>query len=623
MDVQEEHSDCDWVHTVNSTVGQCQFVKETADCHQDEAFIPYVTFVYCSAGAPYSSLIALVFWLVLLFIVLGMTADDFLCPALVVVSKTLRLSESLAGVTLLAFGNGAPDIISSISGIQQARPSLVVGELFGGGTFVTTVVAGLVFFFCRFEIDQGMFVRNVIFYLAASFWTFYLFYEGEIRLGHAIGFLGLYVGYIALVLVEQCKGSCHTDTSHVGSQVDNGEKKGNEVRGGEAPGVARTNFLVPPTWSPVLSASTAGSDLSHAINDSEVEGRIARRRSSTSSIHRHHDHAIAAVLQASTETRAAEGGSPIGPRRLALASDAPLTECTPILQDVAACTGEKFEAEQVPWKEFLAQIIPLDAEEWAAKSLLVKAYDILTSLLRFLLILSIPVVDFANDKANWCRPLNALHCITSPLTVCLLLGKANVLVGSVVPLWVIALILGSFLAVAVWFTTGFSVAPRFHSAFGYAGFLVSLIWIYGVAQELLALLRTLGLVAGISDAVLGLTVLAWGNSVGDLVTDVTVARQGLPGMAVAACFGGPLLNLLLGIGIPYTWLLARSASHALAFEYTPLISVLYCGLVASLCISVVVTLITWFRSSRVLGILLMALYTAFLTAAVLVELKVV
>ena len=39
----------------------------------------------------------------------------------------------MQGVTLLAFGNGAPDIISSIAGVGQARPNLVVGELLGAG----------------------------------------------------------------------------------------------------------------------------------------------------------------------------------------------------------------------------------------------------------------------------------------------------------------------------------------------------------------------------------------------------------------------------------------------------------------------------------------------------------
>lgn len=48
----------------------------------------------------------------LCFYILGSTADSFLSPALAKLSMTLGMSESLAGVTLLALGNGAPDVVS-------------------------------------------------------------------------------------------------------------------------------------------------------------------------------------------------------------------------------------------------------------------------------------------------------------------------------------------------------------------------------------------------------------------------------------------------------------------------------------------------------------------------------
>ena len=53
-------------------------------------------------------------------------------------------------------------------------------------------------------------------------------------------------------------------------------------------------------------------------------------------------------------------------------------------------------------------------------------------------------------------------------------------------------------------------------------------------------------------AILGLTVLAIGNSVGDWVADTAVARAGHPSMGVASCFGSPLLNDVLGLGIALT-----------------------------------------------------------------------
>lgn len=45
---------------------------------------------------------------------------------------------------------------------------------------------------------------------------------------------------------------------------------------------------------------------------------------------------------------------------------------------------------------------------------------------------------------------------------------------------------------------------------------------------------------------LGGTVLAWGNCVGDLVADTSMARDGYPAMAVAACFASPLFSLAVG-----------------------------------------------------------------------------
>lgn len=48
---------------------------------------------------------------------------------------------------------------------------------------------------------------------------------------------------------------------------------------------------------------------------------------------------------------------------------------------------------------------------------------------------------------------------------------------------------------------------------------------------------------------LGLTVLAIGNCVADWVADTVVARAGKPEMAIASCFGSPLLSHVLGLSI--------------------------------------------------------------------------
>ena len=53
-----------------------------------------------------------ILWLLTLFVATGVTATDFLCPALFMISKTLGLSQNIAGVTFLAFGNTSADIFA-------------------------------------------------------------------------------------------------------------------------------------------------------------------------------------------------------------------------------------------------------------------------------------------------------------------------------------------------------------------------------------------------------------------------------------------------------------------------------------------------------------------------------
>lgn len=89
-------------------------------------------------------------------------------------------------------------------------------------------------------------------------------------------------------------------------------------------------------------------------------------------------------------------------------------------------------------------------------------------------------------------------------------------------------------------------------------FVMAVTWMDATAGELVALLAAVGKISGVSETLLGATVLAWGNSVGDMVANTTVAREGRPAMAIAACFAGPLFNLLMGLSMG---LVAATATH--------------------------------------------------------------
>lgn len=91
-------------------------------------------------------------------------------------------------------------------------------------------------------------------------------------------------------------------------------------------------------------------------------------------------------------------------------------------------------------------------------------------------------------------------------------------------------------------------APLYMQKLAFAGFIVAISWVALIANEVVGILKALGVIFNISDAVMGLTVFAIGNSLGDLISNTAITKMGFPMMALSACFGGPMLNILVGVG---------------------------------------------------------------------------
>ena len=65
--------------------------------------------------------------------------------------------------------------------------------------------------------------------------------------------------------------------------------------------------------------------------------------------------------------------------------------------------------------------------------------------------------------------------------------------------------------------------------------------------------ETIGHTIGVPPAIMGLTVLAAGTSVPDLLSSVIVARRGSGDMAVSSSIGSNIFDIL--VGLPFPWIL--------------------------------------------------------------------
>jgi len=114
-----------------------------------------------------------------------------------------------------------------------------------------------------------------------------------------------------------------------------------------------------------------------------------------------------------------------------------------------------------------------------------------------------------------------------------------------------AIVFSIVLGLVIYLTTYSNRAPSLavFSIFQVTSFAMSIVWVYMIANIIVDLLVLLGMLTGINVAILGLTVLSWGNSVGDAFASVSISKKGFGEMALTGCIAGPVFNLMLGLGL--------------------------------------------------------------------------
>jgi solute carrier family 24 (sodium/potassium/calcium exchanger), member 6 len=192
------HYQCRAVH---QNPDQCAFIK--ANCPDEEAgLLSYLTLYYCKLPqAQPVAFVIIILWLALLFSTIGIAASDFFCINLSTIASILGMSESMAGVTFLAFGNGSPDVFSTFAAMSTHSGSLAVGELIGAAGFITAVVAGSMALVREFKVGKKTFVRDVGFFIFASSFSMVFLADGALYFWECCAMIGFYLFYVATVVI--------------------------------------------------------------------------------------------------------------------------------------------------------------------------------------------------------------------------------------------------------------------------------------------------------------------------------------------------------------------------------------------------------------------------------------
>eukprot|EP00736_Rhodelphis_marinus_P002838 Rmarinus@m.3235 len=699
---------------------QCEFV--TLHCDDGE-LLDYLRFYYCTLTGGWKSIgVPLLFvWAIFLLSLLASTADMFFVPTLDKISCKLRLSQAVAGITLIALGNGAPDVITaySVMDVSQDLP-LLLGALIGATYCVLTLVLGVTIFANNspIPIKPAGFYRDLAAYWVLFITNVVICYNGQITWFEAVLYFAVYLCYVLVVVILDRRKSeprpldiSETDPLLQRSRSDLESTDGFAGVGGDA--------SLHPRWSEDGGASPAahvdevfvGSHTSKSPATWSLMG--SDRGALDTSIHIH-DFAEAAELTDDQEEflppflEPPDGSASV----LAIAywiCTWPFTFLRCLTIPTVELAGQRYYQRR-RWMLLLSPTLAFFLVTFAtlgAKSithsypffsanlplwLIVCILGLATVVLFLVLEIVITAASCAicGRPGSWgqmvrirepsvCRSCRALSmCVvrdhsvrasgTSPLRFGPTEGRpipvSSLSAETVRKHEVEAMKLGSSVGAGGSLAhDGFehqaglghthrescgnlSDSTSAQSASEYplprrstvtmdlstlnqwpiylVSFVMSIVWMRLIGGEVVACLIAMGKILDVSTVILGLTVVALGNSIGDVITSLVVARQGLGEMAVASCFGSPLFSEALGIGTAMSYWCFKHWPDAYEVDIHSKdfsrVKMLWWFIGGTLILNMAVFRFSNFSPPPLYGLLLCMLYFVFIAVAIAVEL---
>ncbi|KAI3637638.1 hypothetical protein MIR68_004287 [Amoeboaphelidium protococcarum] len=670
---------------------RCQFVRDFClDKEHSPSLIPYMELYYCQLqDVQWLGLILFGLQMIFLFVFLGTAASDYFCPNLSTLSNLLSLPQEVAGVTLLAVGNGASDLISSLVAINQVGSvAMGVGEIIGAGLFVAGIVAGAVVISSKqsvVKVERGTFVRDIGFLMVAVLYLGVLLVTGQMFWWQGLLMVGIYASYVMYVFYGHIRARRKSafrreETQRLLSDV---YESSSSDDGPQTP-----VFL---DSSSIKSYSSAVESIAESIVRRRLEG-VQHGQQVTSIVaavelkdaYKEVEDQMLLISDPNSLDQLDEQSSKLPPQLcdsdgIAQYEDGQSTSSV-YKPDTCLLCNDKLSSEdemEVGTVTYLAYHAFPILKTWRLSFFTGRVLSIINAPALLLLSLTTPVVELSESECGHgdhvvgdkrtpemcgqCSPalkpkqydrihdqcckqiarqLNTqLSCLwidrwiiicqmfIAPLfaLVALKAYMLSVKVGNNVqiPSYAFALVIGSILAVISWYVTNpyryyrryvnsistqkrTPLVPISHPFLAFVGFLVGLLWIYCLCNEVVGLMKAFGKIFDISDAILGITVFALGNSVGDLVSNVTLSRMGLSRMSFAASFASPLMNILMVLGISGLLGIGKPPAQ---FQLNSNLLISYSGLLLMVLFNLIYVPLSRYRVGKMYGYAVIVWYT--------------
>lgn len=542
--------------------------------------------------------------LCLCFVLLGVCASDYLCPNVsnVTSSRPNKASRGILTAIMLSWCNSSPDLFSNfISWTSSDAADLSVGEVLGSCGAILCVVQGAIFISIsstplNIELSQCHNVlRDLCFILLSIIILFYICLRNEVTVLNCILMISLYVSYLLSKVIFK--------TSEVIDGVDGASITSDILLG---PNTELDSALFSEADSgikPSLLTAIDYTNLLHLMESSSalVDDVITMRTLNSNRLDEN-------IITSRPLTE------PVTGARRQPYQDAPLNHSSPSTFNRYFDNEDQNATETVlppqikfdkiiqnrldRFKSGISFLLVPHLIDFQSKSLGAKVLAVTVTPFAFFFRLTCPQYEDileVNDSTQILRLksyqllLLLTHSIFAPVASLILLSS---IIGFTVRIfyWPVVVLTSVVLLISVTiftqrvksqglFSLNSGVEERSrekvtvykHSkyivtTFNFIGILNSILWISVLAADLIEIIELYQRFTGISEAILGLTIFSWGNSISDLMSNVAMCQlyQRFPArdeedriqsasnfffIALGACFGGILLNSLIGVGL--------------------------------------------------------------------------
>ncbi|KAK1199824.1 NCKX2 protein, partial [Pygoscelis papua] len=517
--------------------------------------------------------------MIYMFIALAIVCDEFFVPSLTVITEKLSISDDVAGATFMAAGGSAPELFTSLIGVFISHSNVGIGTIVGSAVFNILFVIGMCALFSReiLNLTWWPLFRDVSFYIVDLILLIIFFLDNLIMWWESLTLLTAYFCYVTFMKFNV--------------QVEEWVKK----------------FLNRNKVEKVTTADAEGKSPNAGDKDDQTlttKPRLQRGGSSASLHNSLMRNSIFQLMIHTLDPLAEELGS-YGNLKYydTMTEEGKFKERASILHKIAKkkCQVEDSERQngannpgecsKKSAKVEVAVTPPSDSGPVQNGI----AHNVEEEVNVFFILL------FTFNEEDEDQPLSLAWPDTARKQLTYLL-----VLPIVFPLW------ASLPDVR---------KPRSRKFFPIT-FFGSISWIAFFSYLMVWWAHQVGETIGISEEIMGLTILAAGTSIPDLITSVIVARKGLGDMAVSSSVGSNIFDITVGLPLP--WLLYAAIN---SFAPVPVSSNgLFCAIVLLFLMLLFVILSIAFckwRMNKILGFLMFGLYFVFLIVSVLLENKVI